>query len=279
MSLTIKYLQHLQLEGKSLNTLDTYRYHLIAFFTWVKENGHELDGLRPAHLFDFKEVLLKEGKSERTVNGIISCVRGYFDYLVLNEVVKMNPVSKLLQIKVADYRQDRLTDEQLNHFYHFIDALQVNVRAAFYLMLATGARVSEIADLTKVDFSIENDKLFVDIPDANWGSVRKVPVLNVKAAQILVDYLADLEVTDLPAFRVSKRTLQRYAYIFSEQYGIQFSCHALRHTFATILLENGVQIEKIQYLLGHRSITLARQYKQPAFMNVNDLDPSVWVQT
>lgn len=275
MSLTVKYLTHLQLEGKAENTIDTYKYHLVEFLVWISDQKHELFDLKPANLIDFKEYLLKNGKSQRTVNAIISCIRGYFDFLILNEVVKVNPVSKLLTIKVADYRQNRLTDNQINDFFHFADSLQVNVRAAFYLLYATGARVSEVANLTKEDFLMRDTKLFVNIQDAKYNSDRLIPVLNLDAIEVLQAYLKTLDVSSKPAFRVSKRTLQRYAANFGEIHGIQFSCHVLRHTFATLLLENGVPIEKIQYLLGHRSIAITRHYTQSAFINVNDLEPSV----
>lgn len=275
MSLTVKYLTHLQLEGKAENTIDTYKYHLVEFLVWISDQKHELLDIKPANLIDFKEHLLKNGKSQRTVNAIISCIRGYFDFLILNEVVKVNPVSKLLTIKVADYRQNRLTDNQINDFFHFVDTLQINVRAAFYLLYATGARVSEVANLTKEDFLMRDTKLFVNIQDAKYDSDRLIPVLNTDAVEVLQAYLKTLDVSSKPAFRVSKRTLQRYAANFGEIHGIQFSCHVLRHTFATLLLENGVPIEKIQYLLGHRSIAITRHYTQSAFINVNDLEPSV----
>lgn len=275
LSLTVKYLKHLQLEGKAENTIDTYKYHLVEFLVWISDQKHELFDIKPAHLIDFKEHLLKNGKSQRTVNAIISCIRGYFDFLILNEVVKVNPVSKLLTIKVADYRQNRLTDNQINDFFHFVDTLQINVRAAFYLLYATGARVSEVANLTKEDFLMRDTKLFVNIQDAKYDSDRLIPVLNLDAIEVLQAYLKTLDVSSKPAFRVSKRTLQRHAANFGEIHGIQFSCHVLRHTFATLLLENGVPIEKIQYLLGHRSIAITRHYTQSAFINVNDLEPSV----
>lgn len=275
LSLTVKYLKHLQLEGKAENTIDTYKYHLIEFLVWMNDQKHEIFDIKPTHLIDFKEYLLKSGKSKRTVNAIISCIRGYFDFLILNEVVKVNPVSKLLTIKVAEYRQNRLTDNQINDFFHFVDSLQVNVRAAFYLMYATGARVSEISNLTKEDFLMRDGKLFVNIQDAKYDSDRLIPVLNLNAVEVITSYLKTLDVSSAPAFRVSKRTLQRYAANFGELHGIQFSCHVLRHTFATLLLENGVPIEKIQYLLGHRSIAITRHYTQSAFVNINDLEPSV----
>lgn len=275
MSWPVKYLTHLELEGKAENTIDTYRYHLIAFLEWLDERQNELSALRPADLLRFKEFLLLQGKSERTVNCIISCIKCYFDYLILHEIVETNPVSSLLRIKVPDYRQSRLSDEQLNHFYHFIDTLQMNVRAAFYLLIGSGARVSEIANVSKSSFRFKGDRLFVEIRDAKYGSDRTIPILHAHAIDVLREYLASLDVTSLPAFRVSKRTIQRHAANFSIKTGIPFSCHVLRHTYATLLLEKGVPIEKIQYLLGHRSVTITRHYTQSAFLNVDDLVPTL----
>lgn len=64
-----------------------------------------LRDLKPTHLLDFKEYLLQLQKSGRTVNGILSCVRNYFDYMILNEEVQFNPVSKLMKINVAPIRR------------------------------------------------------------------------------------------------------------------------------------------------------------------------------
>ena len=275
MSLTLKYLNHLQLEGKADNTIDTYKYHLVELLMWMNGQNIAFFDVKPIHLIEFKEHLLRNGKSERTVNCIISCVRGYYDYLLLNGFVETNPVSPLLRIKIPEYRQERLTDDELNHFYHFIDGLQVNARAAFYLLIGSGARVSEITSLTKADFSFHGGKLFINIFDAKYGSDRRIPVLHAQAIEVLREYLLDLDVSSLPAFRVSKRTLQRHAANFSAETGIPFSCHVLRHTYATLLLEKGVPIEKIQYLLGHKSVNITRHYTQSAFLNINDLAPSV----
>lgn len=275
MSMVSKYLQHLYLEGKAENTIDTYRYHLIAFLMWMNGKNYAISELKPAQMIEFKEHLLKSEKSKRTVNAIISCVRGYYDYLILNEVAKVNPVSKLLTIKVPEYQQNRLTDGEIAAFFHFIDQLQVNARAAFYLMYATGVRVSEVANLTKEDFLIRNNKLLINIEDTKYNSDRVIPVLHTKAVEVLLAYLNTLTVSSKPAFRLSKRTLQRHAANFGKQHGIQFSCHVLRHTYATLLLENGVPIEKIQYLLGHKSIAITKHYTQSAFINVDDLEASI----
>lgn len=275
MSWTLKYLNHLQLEGKAENTIETYHYHLIAFSEWLDKEHLDLTTIHPTDFVRFKENLLRQNKSERTVNCIISCIKSFFDYLILNKIVDVNPVSNLLRIKVPAYRQNRLTDEELQHFYHYIDKLQINARAAFYLLIGSGARVSEITHLTKTDFKFKNNQLYINIKDAKYGSDRIIPVLHTKAIEVLNDYLDTLDVSSLPAFRISKRTLQRHAANFSYETGIDFSCHVLRHTYATLLLEKGVPIEKIQYLLGHKSVNITRHYTQSAFLNVDDLVPTL----
>lgn len=269
-----EYLEHLRLERKAKNTIDTYRYHLTAFLSWVYNENYELGKMKPMDLVDFKECLLRQNKAERTINSVISCLRGYFDYLILYEVVKTNPVTSLLRMKVPHYKQDRLTDSELVHFYNYIDSLRPNIRAAFYLMIGSGIRVSETANLTQADFSLKDDQLYIDIKNAKWQSDRTIPVVDTKAQEVLIDYITTLDVSSLPAFRVSKRTLQTYATRFSKKYGIPFSCHVLRHTFATLLMEKGVPIEKIQFLLGHKSVSMTRHYTQSAFIDVSDIKVS-----
>ncbi|QFG01288.1 integrase (plasmid) [Psychrobacillus glaciei] len=265
------------LEGKTLNTVTTYGFHLNAFNRWLKFEKQTLDGMKAMDLLGFKEWMLKKGKSERTFNAVISCLRGYFDFLILHEVVKTNPVSNLLRIKVKSYKQERLTDEQIHEFYTYIDQLKPNIRTAFYLMIGSGARVGEVAHLTKEDITIEKEgRIFVDIQDAKWGSDRKIPIVFEKSALIVHDYLQSVDTSSLPVFRVSKRTLQTHATTFMQKTNIPFSCHVLRHTFATLLLEKSVPIEKIQYLLGHKTPSATAHYTQSAHINVLDLAPSIW---
>ncbi|KAA5549972.1 site-specific integrase, partial [Acinetobacter baumannii] len=78
-----------------------------------------------------------------------------------------------------------------------------------------------------------------------------------------------------PAFRCSSRTLQRHATNFAQKTGIEFSCHVLRHTFATRLLERGISIEHIQKLLGHRTASMTRHYTQNAYTNFDDIAPKI----
>src|SRR5699024_9518556 len=132
------------------------------------------------------------------------------------------------------------------------------------------------AALKKSDITTVDGKLFITITDAKWGSDRKIPIILKESTETVYKYIETIDVYGLPVFRVSKRTLQTYATNFAKESGVPFYCHILRHTFATILLERGVQIEKIQYMLGHKTPNMTRHYTQAANIDVTGLAPTIW---
>lgn len=270
-----KYLKHLAYEGKAINTIETYRYHLLAFDRWLYSYVKSVFELTRSDIFDFKEDLLRQKKSNRTVNGILSCVRNYYDFLIMHDELQINPVPRSLKVTVLPYNQRRLSDDELSSLVGYIEYLPFHTKAAFHLMLATGARVSEVAQLTKSDFLYKNNSLYIQINNAKYGSNRTIPLMLQDSALIVSHYIEQLEVSSEPAFRCSARTLQRHATNFSQKTGIDFSCHVLRHTFATRLLEKGIPIEQIQHLLGHRSTSMTRHYTQNAFSNFDEIAPKL----
>lgn len=270
------YLLHLETERKSKNTIDTYGYHLRRFRDWRETQNLKSQEIRTKDFVNFKNELLEEGKSDRTVNAIISCVRGFFDYLMIEGQVETNPVANALRIRVRHKTIKPLTDQQIHEFYQFTEKMKPNIRAAFHALMSTGARVGEVAALTKGDFRIVEDKLLINIYDAKWGSDREIPVMLAESARIIIDYVKSIDLYSEPAFRVSKRTLQTHANIFQKKTGIRFHCHIIRHTFATRLLEKDVDIEKIQFLLGHKSVNMTRHYTQSANIDVRSLAPTIW---
>ena len=187
-----------------------------------------------------------------------------------------------MPITPADYpknvkvkRIKRLTDEELKIFKAYIDGLQENARAAFWLMYGSGCRVGEAAHLRPEDITLRGKTVYIDIHEAKWGSDRCIPIIDQTAAEIVWKYRAELEVDNRPLFRVSKRTLQGYATTFAQKTGIPFHCHLLRHTFAALLTEKGVPLTTVQYLLGHKSLGMTAHYAQSALVDLSDLTPKI----
>jgi len=101
-------------------------------------------------------------------------------------------------------------------------------------------------------------------------------VMCANAASIIYEHIRELDVSSLPVTRCSSRTLQTYATQFSTQTGIPMSCHTLRHTFATRLLEKGVDIEQIRRLMGHKNIHMTAHYTQQARVSFQAIAPTIW---
>lgn len=271
-----EYLSQLKTQGKSEGTLFEYWARLDRFDRYLKQQQLQLEKLEVPDLLAYRTYLLNQGQSARTVNAALSTLRGFYDYLLLVGKVSNNPVVNGLRLKPKNVRVERLTDEQLRLFESFADTLQPNLRAAFYLIVGSGCRVGEAAAVTKADFSLQDGKLFVNIKDAKWGSDREIPIVRKKAAAVVWNFLQTIDVDTKPAFRVCKRTLQGYAAKFKQQHGIDLHCHSLRHAFASRLLEQGVPITKIQYLLGHKNVNMTAHYTQSAIIDVSDIAPTIW---
>ncbi len=169
----------------------------------------------------------------------------------------------------------RLSDEDFKHFRHHIDGLRPNIRAAFYLMIGTGCRVGEATHLKPVDVSLRGKSVYINIHDAKWGSDRCIPVTDKEAAQIVWKYREECTIDNRPLFRVSRRTLQGYATDFAKKTGIHFHCHLLRHTYAALLTEKGVPLPTIQYLLGHKSLSMTAHYAQSALTDLTEVTPEI----
>lgn len=154
--------------------------------------------------------------------------------------------------------------------------LRPNIRAAMWTAFGSGARVSEVAKLTRGDVSLRGGAVYIAIHDAKWGSDRTIPVIDDKAARILYAYWQNQPISTQPLFRVSSRTLQEYMTHYSEETGVHVWMHLLRHTFAARLLEQNVPMTQIQYLLGHRTLEMTAHYTESALVDTSYLAPSIF---
>ncbi|MGX7015003.1 tyrosine-type recombinase/integrase [Vagococcus silagei] len=270
------FLEHLAKEGKAISTIDEYKRRLDKFERYLKVQKLEAIKLQTRDMVTFRDYLLSENLSNRRVNQILSTVHCYYNFLIVNGKLPYNPVVQTLQMTPKVQRIERLSDDDLKCFRDYIDQFQPNVRCAFLLMMATGARVGEITHLKKSDFFIKDNYLFISITEAKWQSDRQIPILDQEIAGIIQIYLEDLDITSLPAFRMSKRTLQRHMTNFANDTGIKCCCHLIRHTFATKLLESGVPLEVIKAFLGHKSINMTAYYTQSARVDLTEITIPNW---
>lgn len=270
------FLHDQKLEGKADGTIEEYQHRLAVFAEFLNQNNIELDKLTKADVKDFIRQKIEKGNKITTVRNFLSTIRRFLLYSVdQSYIIECVVSTKDYPKETHTPRIKRLSDEELNILYSYLDTLQENARAAFYLMIGSGCRVGEAASLRAEDVTLRGKSVFIDIKDAKWGSDRCIPIIDKKAAEIVWKYRQDVEIDSRPLFRLSKRTLQGYATQFAKKTGITFRCHLLRHTFAGKMSEQGVPLTTIQFLLGHKSLGMTAHYAQSALVDLSAITPEV----
>ena len=271
-----EFVEDKRLEGRADGTLLEYEMRLKEFAKFFELKDLALDQVTNADLSEFSRQELAKCQKVSTLRGKLSTFRVFCLWAVnrnyLSEVI-ISPKDYPKNVNVK--RIKRLSNEDLAIFKSYIDTLQPNARAAFYLLIGSGCRVAEAANLRAEDVTLRGKSVYIDIRNAKWGSDRNIPIIDADAAKIVWQYRAEVEVDNRPLFRLSKRTLQNYATNFAKSTGINFYCHLLRHTFAGLLTEKGVPLTTVQYLLGHKSLGMTAHYAQSARVDMTEILPKI----
>ena len=271
-----EFIEEMRLEGKAGGTLREYKQRLEEIETYLNNKNLTIQNTKKADLSDYTKTLFKKRQKITTIRGKLStfrifCLWAFKKGYIAEVIISPDDYPKNVSVN----RVKRLTNEELRIFKAYIENLQENARAAFWLLYGSGCRVAEAAHLRPENVTLRGKSVFIDIKDAKWGSDRCIPIINKEAAKIVWKYRSELEIDNRPLFRLSKRTLQGYATQFAKDTGINFHCHLLRHTFAALLTEKGVPLTTIQYLLGHKSLGMTAHYAQSALVDLSDITPEI----
>ena len=271
-----EFIEDQRLEGKAGGTLREYKQRLEEIEIYLNNKNLTIQNTKKADLSDYTKTLFKKRQKITTIRGKLStfrifCLWAFKKGYIAEVIISPDDYPKNVSVN----RVKRLTNEELRIFKAYIENLQENARAAFWLLYGSGCRVAEAAHLRPENVTLRGKSVFIDIKDAKWGSDRCIPIINEEAAKIVWKYRSELEIDNRPLFRLSKRTLQGYATQFAKDTGINFHCHLLRHTFAALLTEKGVPLTTIQYLLGHKSLGMTAHYAQSALVDLSDITPEI----
>jgi site-specific recombinase XerD len=270
MATTDSFRRSLKRKNYSSQTVKTY-LHIVTHFTrWLtiplasvtrNEIGAYVDHLQRRHL------------TPKTITCYLQTVRIFLDYCINEEGMTMNnPVTKIA-IRLPKPLPRHLKDDQVASLLAVIR--KVRDRALFMLMLRCGLRVEEVARLTVDAVEYQRRQLFV----ANGkGAKDRMVYLSDDACAALVAYLEKRSSKTRALFVVEKgpmkgqpisvRGIQKRIEYYARKSGVTVSCHSLRHTMATQLLNADAPLSSIQDLLGHRHITTTQRYCRVANLKV-----------
>jgi site-specific recombinase XerD len=265
--------RELRRRGAADSTRRAYRTDLRRLGAWAGGRKIDPDGLRYKDLRSYAASLSESGAKRSTIARKLASTRSLFDHMVRVGDLSQNP-AELLPSPKREQRLPRVLDpEQMRTLLERIpttDSLAVRDRALFELAYSCGLRCEEIVDLDQSDLDFESERVRVD---GKGGKVRLLPI-GEPAQRALERYLsvarpALADDPDEPALFISRRgrrlspsdvrrRLERW--VREAAIAGRVSPHALRHSFATHLLEGGADLRSIQELLGHSSVSTTQIY-------------------
>lgn len=271
-----KFKQYLLLEkGLSSNTLDAYVHDVEKLFKHLEEKG-----LRPldVKLEDLEEFLAslhdKAGIHPRSQARMLSGIRAFYRYLVLDGHLEADPTLLLESPKIGMHLPEVLSVEEIDSLIAAIDLSKregQRNRAIIETMYSCGLRVSEACSLKLSDLYLSEGFIKVE----GKGSKQRLVPISDRAIAEIMDYMTDrAEIPIKPGYedylfvsahfkkQMSRITLFHIIKELAEEAGIKktISPHTLRHSFATHLLEGGANLRVIQSMLGHEDIGTTEIY-------------------
>lgn len=251
------------------NTIDSYILDIIKFYEW--NNNSDITYMSKKKILEYISYL-RSYLNEKSINRHISSLKGFYLYLVDNNVIRESPLEEIYSLKTKKTLPKYLSVEEVDKL------LNINLKTPFdyrnkamlEVMYATGLRVSELVGLCFSNIDFENSLIRVN----GKGKKDRIVPLGEIAQYYLKIYIND--------YRSKLLNKNNYDLIFLNNHGKPISRqgfnfilnnirkevkidkditpHTLRHSFATHLLERGADIRSIQEMLGHENISTTNIY-------------------
>jgi integrase/recombinase XerD len=257
----------------SPNTVSGYARDLAALATFAEKRGRDVDALQRRDLEAFVRSLMASGLSPRSVARTVACVRGYYKFAAVEEKRDGSPADDLRAPRAWPALPKFLGLEEVDRLLAQPDAATprgLRDKALIELLYATGLRVSELLSLKMNDLHLDEGYLTC----VGKGSKERIVPIGNEAADWVRRYMSQARRALLhgasPWLFVNARDggpLSRVGFWkVLKEYGIragitrELSPHALRHSFATHLLERGADLRSIQVMLGHADLSTTQIY-------------------
>jgi integrase/recombinase XerD len=255
-------------------TVQTYVREAGALCSYATENDEDVNvyGSNDVIRYLVARQTAEQGIDQRTIAKILSSLRAFFHYLVLEGYRGENPATDIEMPRMAQRVPGVLSIEAVDKILDTIDTrtpVGVRDRALFEVIYSCGLRISEAVDLTMERLYLREGLIRVI---GKGGKDRLVPAGDA-AVTWLHRYITDARPkltkagkTDSAVFlshlgtRLSRKGMWKRFRDLCAQAGIEAKVHTLRHSYATHLLEGGADLRAVQELLGHSDISTTQIY-------------------
>ncbi|MFH1972808.1 MAG: site-specific tyrosine recombinase/integron integrase [archaeon] len=245
----------LKIRGMSKNTIDTYVFHVKNFLEYNKKHPARISEedikAYQAHLMYDKKI------KARTINIILSSLKFFF-----GEIIGKDITARIKRPKFEKKIPVTLSKKEIQNLLETIK--NIKHRILLELMVSSGLRVSEVVSLKIEDIDFEEKTIHVK---SGKGNKDRKTIVSSSVLKLINEYLDtrknDSEyIFEKKEGHIGVKLPQLIVKEAAKKAKIRkkISCHSLRHSFATHLLNEGVDIRLIQVLLGHSDISTTQIY-------------------
>lgn len=268
------YVRYLKLERNySSNTIEAYQRDLRYLLQFAEEQGLALADVELEHLEQFAVGLHEKGIGARSQARILSGVRSFYRFMVLDGYMEEDPTELLPSPQIGQYLPEYLSVKEVDKLESIIDLSKwegQRNKAIIEVLFSCGLRVSELVSLKLSD--IFEEEKFVRV--LGKGNKERLVPISPKAIQELHYWYIDRNLMKIKPGEEDYVFLNRRGAHLTrtmilimikqtaKDAGIQktISPHTLRHSFATALLKGGADLRAIQAMLGHEDIGTTEIY-------------------
>jgi integrase/recombinase XerD len=263
-------------KGLSDNSIHAYITDLFKLVQFLKEKKYDIspEQVKLDHLKDMIEWVNNKGISPRTQARIISGIKSFYKYLLIEEKIDRDPTALLETPKVGRKLPEILSVEEIDTIINAVDTKKPEGqrnKAILETLYSCGLRVSELIDLKISNLFFESG--FVKI-EGKGSKERLVPISTKAIKEInlyLSEYRRNLKVhTDHEDILFLNRRGKKLSRVMiftiikniTKKLGFEknISPHTFRHSFATHLIDGGANLRAVQEMLGHESIITTEIY-------------------
>ncbi len=267
-----RYLAHLRTERRlSPHTEAAYRRDLEALAAYC--DGERIAGWKQLDNFHIRTFAAREhrdGLGPRSIQRRLSALRGFFDYLIREDVLDANPAADIRAPKAAKRLPKTLDVDQVASLLERrpTDVLSKRDHAMLELLYSSGLRLAELAGLDVADLDLGDRTVRV----LGKGSKTRILPVGKQALAALRVWLAETTALFVGqnGERLGARAIQRRIgrWATAAGVGVPVHPHLLRHSFATHLLESSRDLRGVQELLGHADISTTQVYTHLDFQHL-----------
>lgn len=267
-----EFLGYLENRHAAKNTIASYERDIVKFENYFEGQGKKIFNLAKEDMQEYLDSLVAEGKSNATISRVSASIKAYYKYLVSRNLAEVNIANDVVTCKVEKKEPGILTKSEVEELLKQPadnDLKGQRDQTMLQTLYSTGMRVTELISLKTSDVNFTNGTIKIA-----KNKISRVIKLNNSTMKYLTNYilnirplLTKIDADDTLFLNANGKKLTRQGfwkilkqYKDSANITKELTPHTIRHSFAVHQLVDGMDMKKLQEILGHTDIATTMMY-------------------